>query len=742
MQKHTREIILTNTLTVFNAVNAVIIGILYAAFRHTNDGRLLWDGLGVAISSIINTVMSIVQEYRAHAALEKISVLAELPANVLRSGVFRPVASRELGPGDVVRVVRGDVVPADGVVIEAVACELDTSMLTGESEPQSASPGTAVSGGSICLSGQVDIELIAYREHSLSGRIESHAQKLDLAPSPLQQRVNAIFVWSFVFAGVFAGIDLLGNPQAMLQDVTAIRRAATLVLGLIPESLILLSTITFIVGTIRIRKLGIIVQRLAALESFAQATDVCFDKTGTLTTNDLVIDKILPIGATSYTDAQQALSDICSSLADESQTIRAIRQHIPSSPPRKVDTQVSFSSATKYSALRLTGDNATYILGAADVVCTTEHPQWSTMHDVLSASGRTHKRSILLARSSYSQDLCGPHTDPICWVTFDDTLRSDARSTIAMFHNMHIATHVLTGDKLDTAAAVVDQLGINSSAIAIHARCTPEDKYRIVDELCENGHVIMIGDGINDIPALRRADVGIAPSQSSSATKLVADIVLEKGGFADFPAMIDEGRTAVRTVFSVAMMFLTKNVLLVAITFASWFTTIPFVLSPRRGALLSIIGIVIPSLFVSWLPQRGIATIKFFRELIVNVVISSTAALASYAVVLQLNHEHIHVDILAVYSLLASLLTVFVLHASKHRATYGIVSSVTLALVAALMILPTTMPIINLIQLFYEIGNAGIQMVGPLVVTALASIAISALTITVLRWLVLPRLQR
>jgi hypothetical protein len=126
----------------------------------------------------------------------------------------------------------------------------------------------------------------------------------------------------------------------------------------------------------------------------------------------------------------------------------------------------------------------------------------------------------------------------------------------------------------------------------------------------------------------------------------------------------------------------------------------------------------------------------------VNVVISSTAALASYAVVLQLNHEHIHVDILAVYSLLASLLTVFVLHASKHRATYGIVSSVTLALVAALMILPTTMPIINLIQLFYEIGNAGIQMVGPLVVTALASIAISALTITVLRWLVLPRLQR
>ncbi|MBM4179342.1 MAG: HAD-IC family P-type ATPase [Ignavibacteria bacterium] len=413
MQKHTREIILSNTLTVFNTVNVSIIALLYAALQFTGDSRLLWDGLGVGISSAVNTVMSILQEYRAHQALEKISVHAKLPASVLRSDGIERIDADLLQPGDVVRVMRGDVVPADGTAIRAVDCQLDTSMLTGESDPLSVCAGNNISGGSFCVSGRLDMQLTADREHTLSGRIESHAHKLDLTPSPLQKNVNAIFVWSFAIAGVFAVVDILRNPSSMLQDVDGIRRAATLVLGLIPESLILLSTITFIIGTIRIRKLGIIVQRLAALESFSQVTDVCFDKTGALTTNELDVDAIIPIGTTSLVSVEDELYTFAWALSDESQIMRALRTRAPSAETPEVVQQTSFSSSTKFSALRFADDNATFVLGAPEVVCTPAHPLWESMHDALATKNMLHHRSVVFARSQGHDNPCGAHRAPL-----------------------------------------------------------------------------------------------------------------------------------------------------------------------------------------------------------------------------------------------------------------------------------------------------------------------------------------
>lgn len=742
MHKHTREIILSNTVTVFNAVNAVIIALLYVALVYTGDGRLLWDGLGVGISSIINTVMSILQEYRAHKALERISVHASLPTKVLRGTGVVSMDADALQPGDVVRVMRGDVVPADGTVLDAVDCQLDTSMLTGESDPFAVSAGSNISGGSFCVSGQLDVQLTADREHSLSGRIESHAQKLDLTPSPLQKNVNAIFVWSFAIAGVFAVIDLLRSPSMMLQDVDTIRRAATLVLGLIPESLILLSTITFIIGTIRIRKLGIIVQRLAALESFSQATDVCFDKTGTLTTNELEVDAIIPLGTATLNEVQHDLLAFATSLTDESQIIRALRMQAPSMEPRSILRQTSFSSSTKFSALRFAGDDATLVLGAPEVVCTTSHPLWNAMQHTLENAGKLHHRCVVLARSHDHDNPCGVHTEPLCWVVFNDTLRHDAQSTISMFHEMDITTHLLTGDKQDTAESVVAQLGIPSSMMSMHARCTPEDKYEIVNDLCGRGHVIMIGDGINDIPALRRADVGVAPSQSSPATKLVADIVLEQGGFADFPAMIDEGRTAVRTVLTVSTMFLAKNALLVLLTLGSWLLTMPYVLSPRRGALLSIIGIVVPSICASWWPQRGVATTRFFDELWESMVVGTIGVMLAYAITTQLYIAHPQYTIIAVFSLLSSLLTVFVLSTRMIVWGYLFVSALSLMLVALLMIIPTTVPLLSIVQLFYEIGGAGTSALLPLFISGIISIGATSVVVAGLRWVVLPRFNR
>ncbi|MEY3385797.1 MAG: hypothetical protein RIR53_608, partial [Bacteroidota bacterium] len=282
MSKPIPLIVVQNAFTLFNIVNAIVVGLLTVAYISTRDARLVWDSLGVMTVVVANTLLAIVQEIRAHRALERAVILRRTPVTITRNGATLIVQPDDVVVGDIISLKRGEAVPADGRVLTCRGAELDASLMTGESDPHPLAVDDTVPSGSWCVAGSFTMLVTATGINTQAAHIEAIAQRVDLSPSPLQRKVNILFTSSFILALILAAIDVAMTGTSMLTDVDSMRRVATLVLGMIPEGLVFFSTITFVTGIIRMARLGVTVQKLAALEGLANADVVCFDKTGTL----------------------------------------------------------------------------------------------------------------------------------------------------------------------------------------------------------------------------------------------------------------------------------------------------------------------------------------------------------------------------------------------------------------------------------------------------------------------------
>lgn len=720
MSKSTGTIVLENTFTPFNLVNAIIIGLLTAAYLSTDDQRLVWDSLGVVTVVIANTTLAIIQEMRAHKALEQASVLRPPKVRLRRDDRELDCTPNELVPGDRVVISRGDIIPADGTVESSQGAELDTSLLTGESDPQQITINDKVYAGTSCVAGSLVMRVDATGIHTQAAHIEDLSRRVDLRPSPLQRRVNALFTWSFVFAIFLATADLALEGSGALTNVDSIRRVATLVLGMIPEGLVFFSTITLVTGIIRIARRGVAVQKLAAMEGLASASVVCFDKTGTLTTNELEIAAILPLADIPTDECQHLLSSIAHAIADEGRMADAFRAAAKPDTSFVAADVIPFSSSRKYSACR-TPEGGWWTIGALEVVLTPEHSSLSGIHESIVAAGFADHRLVVVASSTSDQPI-GSHVLPLFIVALSDRIRPDASETLAMFADMGMKRVILSGDAEPPVQRTLSQLGVpKDPSLQVHARCTPVDKREIIKGLGSRETVVMIGDGINDLPAIKEADVGLAVGGSAPATKLSADIVLEHATFADFPAMIAEGRRAIRIVMAVAVLFMSKNVVLIALNALTAFAHMPYYLSPRRGALLSLVGVALPSLLLATRAGMTTATRNFFVELTGKVLFTAAELIVSYMLVQTLFAGHPHITSLLVMTLVASLLGRFVVidHMDREeRVHLAMISAISLVIVALLMILPTTIPLVSIIQIYYEIGGAGWEVLPALAATA------------------------
>ncbi len=737
MSKSTGTIVLENTFTPFNLVNAIIIGLLTAAYLSTDDQRLVWDSLGVVTVVIANTTLAIIQEMRAHKALEQASVLRPPKVRLRRDDRELDCTPNELVLGDRVAISRGDIIPADGTVESSQGAELDTSLLTGESDPQHITINDTVYAGTSCVAGSLVMRVVATGVHTQAAHIEDLSRRVDLRPSPLQRRVNALFTWSFVVAIFLATADLALEGSGALTNVDSIRRVATLVLGMIPEGLVFFSTITFVTGIIRIARRGVAVQKLASLEGLASASVVCFDKTGTLTTNELEISGILPLADRPADECQHLLSSIAHAIADEGQMADAFRAAAKPDATFVTAEVIPFSSSRKYSALK-TAEGGWWTIGALEVVLSPEHSSWSGIQESIVAAGLANLRLVVVASSDSNQPI-GSHVLPVFIVALFDRIRPDASETLSMFADMGMKRVILSGDAEPPVRQTLSQLDLQySNDIDVRARCSPLDKQEIIRGLAATSTVVMIGDGINDLPAIKEADVGIAMPGSSPATKLAADIVLEKASFADFPAMITEGRRSIRIVMAVAVLFMSKNLVLIALTTLTATAAAPYHLSPRRGALLSLVGVAIPSLVLATRSSMTSATTRFFGELVGKFLFTAAGMIVSYMLVHMLFAGHSHIASLLVMTLVASLLGRFVVidHMDRQeRARLAMISAIALMMVALLTMMPTTMPLVSIIQIYYEIGGVGWEVLPALV----ASAAIGLLS--ALPWVFLRREQ-
>jgi P-type E1-E2 ATPase len=584
--RSTASIVRANVFTVFNAI-LLVMGVLTLAFAQWQDALFL--GIIVANSSI-----GIAQELRAKRALDRLAALVAPHATVVRDGEERQVAVEEVVVGDLVRLDAGDQVVADGTLVSSEGLALDESILSGESSAVVRGEGEEVRSGSFAVEGAGAYEVTAVGEDSYAQRIAGEAREFRHPRSPLERALNRLLL---ITVGVMLPLGTIlvyslweeGGP---LDD--AVTTAVAGIVTLVPEGLILLASLTFAAAALQLARGGALAQQLNAIESLASVDVICLDKTGTLTESTLRVLEIDP------PELADELGRFAASSPSRNATLKAIADAFPAEPEEPLEYE-PFSSSRRYSALRLR--DGRYVLGAPELFG-------------LESDG--HGRRVLGFGKGDFQ--------PLGRVILAEELRPEARETVEFFRSEGVELKVLSGDDQRTVEAIARDAGIEAESV--HGRVSPEDKKRFVEGLRERGHyVAMVGDGVNDVPALKAARLAFAQGSGSEMARSVADVVLVSGDFAAVPAMVAEGRKIIRNVQRVTKLFVTKSVFAAFLVLLVGVTPTPYPMLPRHLTLAAMLTIGIPGFFLALAPSTGPwRTTSFLRDVARFAVPAGTAA--------------------------------------------------------------------------------------------------------------------
>ncbi|MBD0338500.1 MAG: HAD-IC family P-type ATPase [Thermoleophilia bacterium] len=584
--RSTASIVRANVFTVFNAI-LLVMGVLTLAFAQWQDALFL--GIIVANSSI-----GIAQELRAKRALDRLAALVAPHATVVRDGESRQVAVEDVVVGDLVEVDAGDQVVADGTLVSSEGLALDESILSGESRAVVRGPGEEVRSGSFAVEGAGAYEVTAVGEDSYAQRIAGEAREFRHPRSPLELALNRllfILVAVMIPLGAILVYSLWEEGGPLDEAVTT---AVAGIVTLVPEGLILLASLTFAAAALQLARRGALAQQLNAIESLASVDVICLDKTGTLTEAKLRVLEVDP------PELAGELGRFAASSPSRNATLKAIAEAFPAEPEEPLEYE-PFSSSKRYSALRLR--DGKYVLGAPELFG-------------LETDG-AGRRVLGFGRDDFR---------PLGRVTLAEELRPEARETVEFFRAEGVELKVLSGDDQRTVEAIARDAGIESDAV--HGRVTPEDKKRFVESLRERGHyVAMVGDGVNDVPALKAARLAFAQGSGSEMARSVADVVLVGGDFAAVPAMVAEGRKILRNVQRVTKLFVTKSVFAAFLVLLVGVTATPYPLLPRHLTLAAALTIGIPGFFLALAPSSGPwRTSGFLRDVARFAVPAGTAA--------------------------------------------------------------------------------------------------------------------
>ncbi|HEX6763176.1 MAG TPA: HAD-IC family P-type ATPase [Gaiellaceae bacterium] len=606
-----KSIVRANVFTVFNLILAVAGG-LTLVFGDWQDALFL--GILVANSGI-----GIYQEVRAKQALDRLSALVAPHAVVVRDGEPRRVDVDEVVPGDLVRVGPGDQVVADGTLAQSDGLEIDESILSGESRAVARRKGEEVRSGSFVADGVGAYVVEAVGAQSYALRLTGQARSFRHPRSPLERTLNLLlFILVAVMLPLAAALGYsLWHRHTPVS--TAVPTAVAAVVTLVPEGLVLLMSLTFAVAAIRMARRGALAQQLNAIESLASVDVVCLDKTGTLTEPALRVAGL--VGPESLADD---LGRYAASATARNATLEAIAAAYPAESAR-VDEQVPFTSRRRYGGQRI--DGVGYVLGAPEHFALDG---FSEHADQAAGEGRR----VLAFGTADSLDDDRPAADGL--VLLAERLRPEARETVAWFRSQGVELKVLSGDRPETVASIARDAGIDGAAVdasrlpddpnelrrfvaahAVLARIAPEDKRRVVESLVAEGrYVAMVGDGANDVPALKASRLAIAQGTGTQMARAVADIVLVHGEFSSVPPMVDEGRKVLRNVQRVAKLFVTKSAFAAFLILSVGLTPTAYPLLPRHLTLAATLTIGIPAFFLALAPSSGPYTRSgFLREL-------------------------------------------------------------------------------------------------------------------------------
>jgi cation-transporting ATPase E len=616
------SIVAGNVFTLFNA----IIG----AFFVLDIGLGLYADAIFGLIAVVNSSIGIYQEKKAKETLDEIAVLVAPHAKVVRDGAELELTANEVVPGDVIRVGPGDQLVADGEAIASRGLTMDESLLTGESDGIQKDEGDRVLSGSFCVSGSGHYVVDAVREESYAGRIAGEAKTFRHPPSPLQEEVNRVIIASTYVMLPLAAVLIVSLKVRNVHLEEAAQTATAGLITLIPEGLVLLMSVTFAVAAVRLARRNTLVQQMSATESLASVDTICVDKTGTLTAGELRFAAVEYADGVDPKSGAAALGRFAASAGDRNKTLETIAEEFPGKAGT-VRGEVPFSSEWKWSGASI--DGATYLLGAPDILAEagalTLPPRLAAKLEEETAAGR---RVVAFGQTSEALPddpaaKAPPRMQPLALVVLEETLRPDAAETIAYMREEEVDLKLISGDAAATVTAVAYAVGVprdagvvegpdlpeDDEALAevalentIFCRIKPEQKKALVGALVAAGrYVAMIGDGVNDVPALKRARMAVAMGSGAQVTKGVADVVLLKDQFSRLPEAVGEGRRIARNIHRLGRLYLTKTVYAAALILLVAVPGFAFPFLPRHLTIAAFLTIGIPSFVLALMPSDG-----------------------------------------------------------------------------------------------------------------------------------------
>ncbi len=630
------DILRDNLFNIFNLVLFPLLGVIV----HFREYMV---ALFAGFSVVSNAVLGTAQEMIAKRRLDRLVALSERKTRVWRDGALTEVGIRELVIDDVIPLQPGERLVVDGRVLASDALEVDESQLSGESDSVHKEVDDAVWSGSWCIAGTGVMVATAVGADSMINRIAQSARAWKQPLTPTQRKVMVIVDVTILLMLILAPMLWLAGTLGGLDLLERVKESVVFITSLVPYGLLLVVMISLTIGALSIARHQTLIRRVNAVESLANATVLCFDKTGTLTENRLAVADILPLNGSSAGDVRRRLCRYTANLAHHNGTAAAVAAHVRTALPSPVVDklrEIPFSSARQWGAVVLPQE--TLILGAPERVLNGAPRDLRERAAALSARGL---RVLTFARSDAPpQDGQLPDdAEPLALVTLSDQIRPDIRETLQAFREQDVALKVISGDNMETVRAIAGSAGMATEAAwtgpqledmgaaefagaaqqgSLFARVAPETKRRLVQALQQGGaHVAMVGDGVNDVPALKQADLAIVMNDGARIAREIGDILLLNNAMSTLPRAFAEGREITQTIYATVRLFLTRTFYNVLLFVYVGFMALPFAITPVQISWVTFgtVNVIATLVAIKWLRPAFMAN---FRDDVLDYVVS------------------------------------------------------------------------------------------------------------------------
>ncbi|WP_404899908.1 cation-translocating P-type ATPase [Levilactobacillus brevis] len=634
-----KQIFRDNLVTLFNLINVLLGALVLVTGSYKN---LLF--LGVVV---VNTAIGIFQEIRSKLQVDKLALLSESKSRIRRAGKIAAHPQEDIVQDDILEIGRSNQLPVDALIRQTAGLEVDESQITGESTPIIKTTGETLTSGSVILAGRAAVQATTVGHGSFVKQLAHSAKQKRRTASQLLTIINRI-IKALTFAIIPLGVALFVSSMMRGQDLNrAILGTVASMVGMIPEGLVLLTSVALAAGALTLGRRHVLVRELPAIEALARVDVLCLDKTGTITSGQLQLDRVEPWAETNLEATQTILAQLVAATGDDNETAQAIQQAL-GTPTVTATTVLPFSSGRKWSGA--IWDKQAYVMGASEFIF--DQVPADLQARIHTLAGQGYRVLVLAAAKALTTPRpTAPRALGLILIT--DELRPRAKDTFSFFANQDVALKVISGDNPVTVASIAQRAEIAGAErlvdmsqvgetpdygqlvrdYTVFGRVTPQQKEQLIKAYQAAGHTVaMTGDGVNDLLALRQADCSIAMASGSEATKSLADFVLVDSNFDAMINVLNEGRRVINNVERVASLFLIKTMYSVVLTLIFIFMSRSYPFEPIQLTPISSLMVGIPTFFLALQPNYARIADRFMKQ-VMEIAAPAAVCVVGYILV-------------------------------------------------------------------------------------------------------------